>query len=382
MKPFNGLRHPSVFHTNPVVPRLRVIMPILGLVVVLFLGGWQAIVHAQQATNDVALAADQGSYGIPGYVVGPTEVAAYACPDTNTAKCPIKLTLRPGTQVLIVDNVVGSRTPGGDTAWRKIVYEGQSFYVPMRYISVNSPGNASAGGPDISLVQTNYENDSTSMPNYPGSGGSSSATGGSCNISVAPNSGGLTNKAPTCSSGKLSADHLSCTSGVSPTCTAGYSFTTITDSLLPTGKMGVCVSSSPPTLTCPSGYSLRNGRCWSSKGTSVAPASSGDLQTWYIATDGRIDGNAEDRIAIYCRRTGRIEVWSIDNSLGQFLVSFKHQAVDAAGKSGFGVPLRMQGVVSIGGDGHGLYWAAIHGGPYNATGVGDFAKIFKCYLPA
>jgi hypothetical protein len=132
-------------------------------------------------------------------------------------------------------------------------------------------------------------------------------------------------------------------------------------------------------VCCPPGYRFYSS---SGGGLSLTITCVPALATWYTATDGRIDGGAGDRIAIYCRRSGRIEVWSINNSVGTFLVSFKHEAVDAAGKAGFSVPVRMQSVVTIGGDGHGQYWAAIHGGPYNATGTGDFAKIFHCYVAA
>jgi hypothetical protein len=102
--------------------------------------------------------------------------------------------------------------------------------------------------------------------------------------------------------------------------------------------------------------------------------------TWYTATDGRIDGNAGDRIAIYCRRTGRIEVWSINESQGRFLVEFNHAVVDAAGRAGLTVKVGNLGTVNIGGDGHGQYWASLYGGPYHATGTGDFAKVFHCYV--
>src|SRR5262245_3391882 len=113
-------------------------------------GGWWETVHAsQQPSRESAVLADSGSGGIKGYVVGSADVAAYACPDVNTTKCPIRLTLRPGTAVQIIDNVIGSNVPGlNDNAWRKISYQGLTLYVPMAYIHVGTPGN----GPDISLV--------------------------------------------------------------------------------------------------------------------------------------------------------------------------------------------------------------------------------------
>jgi hypothetical protein len=271
--------------------------------------------------------------GIKGYVVGSNPVAAYACPDTNTAKCPIKLSLQPGTEVLIVDNVVGSTVPGlNDNAWRKIVYQGQTLFVPLRYISINPPNNSSGDAQDISFVQTSHEDDSTSAP-PPG------------NFSTVP-----TSKAVGIGF---------CPGGCPPIC--------------PTGTYGVTFFT-----CCPIGYVLDTSKpvVFGQPGTCILPPP----VTWYTATDGRINGNAGDRIAIYCRKSGRIEVWSINDSQGRFLVEFNHTVVDAAGRAGLRIAVGNQGVVTIGGDGQGQYWASIYGGPNNASGTGDFAKTFNCYV--
>src|SRR5262249_7368914 len=222
--------------------------------------------------------------GIKGYVVGSGPVAAYACPDTNTTKCPIKLTLAPGTVVQIIDNVVGSVVPGlNDNAWRKIVVQGQTLFVPMRFISVTPPNKSSGGtSQDISFVQTSNEDDSISAPNFPLAPGSASTSSGS------------TGTVRVCTRWIYSV-----TPGVPPVCAA--------TGLLP------CIGAACPPGTVLSGFT-------------VTTITSGGYITWYAATDGRINGNAGDRIAIYCRKTGIIEVWSINNSQGNFLVQFRHEA--------------------------------------------------------
>src|SRR5262249_39753334 len=186
-------------------------------------------------------------------------------------------------------------------------------------------------GPDISLVLTSYEDDSTSAPNFPSSGSSLVPS-----ISVAPSSSGVSFNPAYCLAISLSKAVCSIGGiGTSYTCPPG-SVVIITNSI---------------NVSCTGTIASRQ-------------------RTWYAATDGRVNGGAGDRIAIYCRRTGRIEVWSINNSVGQFLVSFKHEAVDAAGKAGFSVSVGAQGIVTIGGGGHGPAWGAIHGGSYHATGRG------------
>jgi len=315
-----------LFHRNSLVKRMKVFFPVLAILSIVFLGGLQGSVYARQDGGaSPSLVADQGTSGIPGYVVGSADVAAYACPDVNTAKCPVKLTLKPGTLVLIVDNVLGSNVPGSGNAWRKIYYQGLYLYVPMRFISISPSANA---GPDISLVQTSYENNSNSSHNFPSN----------ASFSTAPASAALP----------------STLKGVPWVCPGNL----------------VLFS---PNFCCPPGYSFNGSVC-------IGPTVSSQV-TWYTATDGRINGGAGDRIAVYCRRSGRIEVWSINDSLGHFLVSFNHIAVDAAGKAGFSVAVGTQGVVTIGGDGHGQYWVALHGGPSNAGGTGDFAKTVQCYVP-
>jgi hypothetical protein len=296
---------------------IRLIFPVLLVVSLMLAGGWWARVYASQGEAGVAGLTDQGTNGIKGYVVGGGPVAAYACPDTNTAKCPIRLTLAPGTQVLIVDNLVGGFVPElNDNTWRKILVQGQLLYVPMQYISVVPlSGNSSDNAQDISFTLTG-EDDSTSGANF------STAPGSKAQAAVG-----------------------------------------VPGSFVCVGSNTVLIGSQ----CCPSNTSL--------SGTDCMPST---IHTWYVATDGRMNGVAGDRIAVYCRRTGRIEVWSINDSQGHFLVSFSHFAVDAAGKAGLRVTVRGQ-LVTLNGDGHGSYMAAIQGGPFNATGQGDFAKSFHCY---
>lgn len=319
----------------PGLRRLGWLCLVLGLV---FLCVHQISVYASQdVAGNTAVTADQGSHGITGYVVGAGDIAAYACPDVNTTKCPIKLKLKPGTQVVILDNVIGGNVPGlNDNAWRKIAYQGQILFVPMRYISITRPDNALAQDTqDVSFVQTSNEDDSTTAP----------ANGTS--FSTAPSS-----------------THTGITRCITPcTCPPGTYQATFTR--LPFFSF----------TCCPLGYSYNPAA--NPGAACIGPSTA---VTSYQATDGRIDGNAGDRIAIYCRRTGRIEVWSIIESQGHFLVEFNHNAVDKIGRTGLSVNLGSQGVVTIGGDGQGLYWVSLFGGPGNGSGAGDFAKIFHCYV--
>src|SRR5579871_3880646 len=145
-------KRPSRLRTYPFIKGLGglgLLCLILGLA---FMTVRQESVYAsQEVAGRRPITAEQG---IKGYVVGSGDVSAYACPDVNTAKCPIKLTLKPGTQVVILDNVIGANVPGlNDNAWRKIAYQGQTLFVPMRYISVTPPDNASAQAvQDVSFV--------------------------------------------------------------------------------------------------------------------------------------------------------------------------------------------------------------------------------------
>lgn len=322
----------SYSHSFVKVPKaLALVFVILCLAGVI--AGHEIVFARQIGTGDSAVTADSG--GIKGYVVGNGPVAAYTCPDT--VKCAVKLNLNPGTVVLIVDNVVGGNVPGlNNTAWRKIVYQGLTLYVPQAYIKIGTPSN----GPDISLVQTSFEDDSTTAP--------TSANG----FKTAPSGNAV---------GTIRCTTTPCPP---PTCAdPGYVVAGLT-----------VVNGILKIICCPQGYSFNRS---TTPGVCVAPVAA---VTRYTPTDGRINGNAGDRIAIYCRRTGRIEVWSINDSQGHFLVEFNHDAVNAAGKDGFRVTVGGQGVVTINGDGHGQYWVALYGGPFNATGTGDFAKIFNCYV--
>jgi len=326
--------HTRLYPSRPftiIVKRRSLLVPALVLMGLALFGGWWSTVHASpQGAGASAIVADSGTGRITGYIVGSGDVSAYACPDVNTAKCPIRLTLHPGTTVQIIDNVIGSNVPGlNDNTWRKILYQGQTLFVPLHFISINPSGNGS--GPDVSLVQTSFEDDSTTPP----------PTGG---FLVAPGSTVLSHQGfpprPYCTTpGQVMLNDHVC-------CPPGFTFVSLTPR----------TNGNPLQVHCQQ-----------------------PLPTWYIATDGRIGGNAGDRIAIYCRKSGRIEVWSINDSQGHFLVSFNHVAIDTAANKSFSVSIGAQGTVTVGGDGHGLYWAAIHGGSFNATGAGDFAKIFHCY---
>src|SRR5258708_17083206 len=223
---------------------IRLIFPVLLLVSLMLAGGWWARVYASQGEAGVAGLTDQGTNGIKGYVVGGRPVAAYACPDTNTAKCPIRLTLAPGTQVLIIDNLVGGIVPGlNDNSWRKILGEGQLLYVHMQYISVVPlSGNSSDNAKDISFTLTG-EDDSTSAPSF------STAPGSKAQAAVG-----------------------------------------VPGSFVCLGSNTVLIGDQ----CCPPDTSLN--------GTDFMFST---IHTCNVATDGRMNGGAGDRNSVYCRGTGR-----------------------------------------------------------------------------
>src|SRR5262249_46567757 len=155
----------------------------------------------------------------------------------------------PGTQVLILDNVIGATVPSlKDNAWRKISYQGQTLFVPMRYISVTPPDNAvSQDVQDVSFTQTSNEDDSTT------------ASGSGTAFSTAPGS-------------VVSAIGL---------CPGGCP--------CPPGQVKFIVAFIPllKWVCCPQGFSYNPAA-----NPAVACVGPSSAVTFYQATDGRIDGNA------------------------------------------------------------------------------------------
>lgn len=95
--------------------------------------------------------------------------------------------------------------------------------------------------------------------------------------------------------------------------------------------------------------------------------------------DSRIDPRPGDRVAIYCEPGDQIDVWGIDASGKGFrLVTFDADEVASAGPTGITLDTGDYGAVSLSIDEKGNSWLAWNGGVFNATGQGDFAKLFRC----
>jgi len=116
----------------------------------------------------------------------------------------------------------------------------------------------------------------------------------------------------------------------------------------------------------------------------------GGGEQWFNPGDSRISGAAGDHIAVYCNLNttgslaGTIDVWGMDgNGKGNRLTTFNYKEVVAAGRAGIMRNLGGMGNVFIVVDASGKYfYAGWIGGPYNATGIGDFTKSFVCAFPA
>jgi len=102
--------------------------------------------------------------------------------------------------------------------------------------------------------------------------------------------------------------------------------------------------------------------------------------------DSRVSALPGDRIAFYCNAgtsgpmANTIDMWSISpTGNGQRLTTFKYKDVVAAGAKGLSRDLGVNGTVFIIVDPSGKYfYSGWLGGPYQATGLGDFAKSFVC----
>src|SRR5262249_44708372 len=160
-------------------------------------------------------------------------------------------------------------------------YQGQVLFVPMRYISLTQAANSE---PDISFVPLSNQNTGSGQPNFPGNNTNS------MNFSVAP-----------------------------------IPATTILNTQTPQGTSGTSLVCMGAGLVLSNGFCCPQGFTYNGNVCNLTLTTMGGQVTWYVAGDGRVDGNAGDRIAIYCRQSGRIEVWSINNSQGHFLVDFRHE---------------------------------------------------------
>ncbi|MCC7447744.1 MAG: hypothetical protein IT324_10020 [Anaerolineae bacterium] len=118
----------------------------------------------------------------------------------------------------------------------------------------------------------------------------------------------------------------------------------------------------------------------------VCPPSNSNRVTWFNPGDNRVNGWAGDRIAVYCNTAPKapdvpnVDVWGMDNSgKGTRLARVIYTDLVAAGTNGLALNLGANGTIFIGVAANGTtLWAAWQGGPYNATGKGDFAKVVSC----
>ncbi|MCC7447515.1 MAG: hypothetical protein IT324_08875 [Anaerolineae bacterium] len=109
----------------------------------------------------------------------------------------------------------------------------------------------------------------------------------------------------------------------------------------------------------------------------------GGAVTVFNPGDKSVSRAAGDRIAIYCNvgdTPPNIDVWGINNQgKGSRLAQISYTELVAAGTNGLVRNLGSNGVLYAGvaGDGK-TFWFSRQGGPYNATGKGDFAKTVTC----
>jgi hypothetical protein len=109
------------------------------------------------------------------------------------------------------------------------------------------------------------------------------------------------------------------------------------------------------------------------------PCLGGQGVEWFNPGDSRIDGRPGDRIAVYCDVLDTVVVWGIDDkSNGVPLATFDLNDLVAAGRKGLTERLGNYGSVFAVSDSQGNLWIAWSGGPFNATGRGDFAKSLNC----
>jgi len=108
---------------------------------------------------------------------------------------------------------------------------------------------------------------------------------------------------------------------------------------------------------------------------------------WFDPGDIRVDGWAQDRLAVYCRDAQTIQVIGIGaNGKGAGVVLFNVSDVIAAGARGLtarlvsytdpSVDLGLITIQMTVNDGVTTFYVAWNGGILNATGQGDFKKMF------
>lgn len=101
-----------------------------------------------------------------------------------------------------------------------------------------------------------------------------------------------------------------------------------------------------------------------------------------LDSDGRINPQNGDRIAVYCRPAG-LDVYGITpEGSGVQLTFFSYAELLAAGLGGTTRNVGELGAVTAGASQAGEIRAAWSGGKFSASGGGDFAKLFTCAIPA
>lgn len=121
--------------------------------------------------------------------------------------------------------------------------------------------------------------------------------------------------------------------------------------------------------------SLNTGAIWASNPfqTSVSSPT--------FATDARVSPSAGDRVAVYCNADGTIGVLGITNTGQGFgLTAFSGAEIIRSNGGTVVKNVEPNGSVSLRGDNQWNFQIAWFGGPYGATGSGNFAKSFSCNL--
>ena len=107
--------------------------------------------------------------------------------------------------------------------------------------------------------------------------------------------------------------------------------------------------------------------------------------TFFNPHDGRVNPLPGDRIAVWCNLGAtppNIDVWGIgSDSVGFRLATFNFSDVAKAAGKGLARNLGFNGGVNINMWAANSFYVAWRGGPYHATGQGDFAKNFTCSFP-
>ncbi|MCC7452151.1 MAG: SH3 domain-containing protein [Anaerolineae bacterium] len=121
--------------------------------------------------------------------------------------------------------------------------------------------------------------------------------------------------------------------------------------------------------------SLNTGAIWASNPLQTSVSSP------TFATDARVSPSAGDRVAVYCNVNGTIGILGITNTgQGIGLITFSGAEIVSSNSGTVAKSVEPNGSVSLRGDNQWNFQVAWFGGPYGATGSGNFAKSFSCNL--